>query len=763
VADPLTTALRRTPLFDAGYYGRQVGVDFADDEAARRHYATHPDPAISPHPLFGPRWLYPGGRWRRHAPDPLSFYLRNPAEWATAPHPLLDAAALPQNSAMSPVEAWLVSSERSGPLPTLPGYLPVTLHQLRSVLLAPASYETRPRTAARTSVVVPVAGRLRPALNFLRKVRQAHDGDLEFLICLLGDSAELAFAAGVASALPVTGVLPIDDGSTWLDAARVGLAAASGDVTVLVRPEAQPGFWPWLDALAAAARRPAVGLAQPLLLDERFVVAAAGTSYDVEGRPSPLLAGFTDGDAARVREIPAVWPGVVAARTELWAGLGDDVAWAETTLSRSVGRSVPGAPTLVPGAWVRMSAPVKDGFAAGRRTDGLVATPGTSAAALADGATGLPSDLPADLAATSAAAWATADLDPTGRRLGRQTRWTIDIAAPGSAYAHHWGDYHFAKALAGALERHGQLVTIDSSDSRVRATRDREDVVLVLRGLDRVEPVSGAVNVLWVISHPELVTPEEAAGFDLVYAASLSWSTDRTREWGRPVEPLLQCTDPTRFHPEAAERRGSPLRNGPLGTIQGGKNVTDYPGGPDYPGVPDYPGPRLLFVGSSRGVRRPIVDLALATTSDPTKELQLWGVGWRELVDPSLVAGDFIPNDRLARAYGEAGVVLNDHWDDMRAAGFLSNRLFDAVASGARVVSDEVAGAEELFGGSVRTFRTPEEFQELVTEPFDRHFPDRAQRLVNAAEVASHHSFDERARQLVDAVHRGRKQPRTVG
>ena len=45
-------------------------------------------------------------------------------------------------------------------------------------------------------------------------------------------------------------------------------------------------------------------------------------------------------------------------------------------------------------------------------------------------------------------------------------------------------------------------------------------------------------------------------------------------------------------------------------------------------------------------------------------------------------------------------MVLNDHWEDMRAEGFLSNRLFDAVASGARVVTDGpfVETAEHLGG-----------------------------------------------------------------
>ena len=58
-------------------------------------------------------------------------------------------------------------------------------------------------------------------------------------------------------------------------------------------------------------------------------------------------------------------------------------------------------------------------------------------------------------------------------------------------------------------------------------------------------------------------------------------------------------------------------------------------------------------------------------------------------------AGRSIPNRRLAAAYAGAGVVLNDHWDDMRAGGFVSNRLFDAVASGARVVSGRRGRAAE--------------------------------------------------------------------
>ena len=55
-----------------------------------------------------------------------------------------------------------------------------------------------------------------------------------------------------------------------------------------------------------------------------------------------------------------------------------------------------------------------------------------------------------------------------------------------------------------------------------------------------------------------------------------------------------------------------------------------------------------------------------------------------------------MPNDELRRVYSSAGIVLNDHWDDMRAHGFVSNRIYDALACGAVVVSDDVPGLRAL-------------------------------------------------------------------
>jgi spore maturation protein CgeB len=99
-------------------------------------------------------------------------------------------------------------------------------------------------------------------------------------------------------------------------------------------------------------------------------------------------------------------------------------------------------------------------------------------------------------------------------------------------------------------------------------------------------------------------------------------------------------------------------------------------------------------------------------------------------------------------------VVLNDHWREMADDGFLSNRLFDAVASGARVVSDEAAGLTDVFGDAVVTYSSPDQLGQLLNEPLESVFADRSRRIDNAARIAAEHSFDARAAELIEAAQR---------
>ena len=54
--------------------------------------------------------------------------------------------------------------------------------------------------------------------------------------------------------------------------------------------------------------------------------------------------------------------------------------------------------------------------------------------------------------------------------------------------------------------------------------------------------------------------------------------------------------------------------------------------------------------------------------------------------------------------------MLNDHWEDMRVEGFVSNRIFDVLATEPRLLTDEVAGLAEVLGDGLTTWSHPSEF-----------------------------------------------------
>jgi spore maturation protein CgeB len=186
---------------------------------------------------------------------------------------------------------------------------------------------------------------------------------------------------------------------------------------------------------------------------------------------------------------------------------------------------------------------------------------------------------------------------------------------------------------------------------------------------------------------------------------------------------MLQATDHTRFHPGLA--------------------------------APDTGHP-VLFVGSSRRQQRPLVRDAV----EANLLLSVYGTEWNGMIPPRFVKAQYLDNREVGAAYRAAGVVLNDHWQDMRLDGFLSNRLFDAAAAGARIITDDVAGLGDIFGRSVQVAHTADDLVRLSTlsDP-DAVFGDDVERRAVAARIHAEHSFAARAERLVQAaveLHRAR-------
>jgi hypothetical protein len=591
-----------------------------------------------------------------------------------------------------------------------------------------AARETSPDLV---SHILPVGPEPRRTVEWLSSVPR--EGSELVLVGVRLRRAHHVLAASIASIISGARFVSVPAPVSMSAATNVGISQADGSTVLLVRPEAMPPRVPIAERLAAVLQQPDVALAQPLVVDLDGVILSAGARFSpVNPHPELFLAGLPSSDAVRIGQCDLAAPAapLVALRTQTAVALRGLSArfhsvLAETDLGLRARQAGLGGSVVVPDTVITSRTP----YAGPDEVIGAMAS-------LRGGTATPPPDRAPELLQR-------AGLEVTAQRNRRITadpedrsapsvlvpelvvravegihespprlRWAIDIAAPAASRGDRWGDTYFARSLADALERRGQHVATDRRDARERDSRDFDDVLLVLRGLDRVTPRPGLLNVEWIISHPDMISRDEVAEFDLVYAASTSWSERMTREWGVPIEPLLQCTDTRWFHPDRAE--------------------------PDT-------GPDLLFVGNSRGVYRYAVRSALAVGAD----LTLHGNDWTEFVDREQIASGGVANEEVGVLYASAGVVLNDHHLDMRRDSFASNRLFDAAACGARILSDRIDGLEETFSGLVLPFDNEHELARLVAPPYDA-FPDNDTRRRIATRIIAEHSFDKRAETLID-------------
>jgi len=163
-------AVAASPLFDEEWYAAQTGAAYSSRTEAAADYVTRAGVlGASPHPLFEPAWLYPGERWRREAPDPLSHYLARPDRRAVGTHPLLPRDA----------EEWARSGGPDTPLPRAVGR-PVTYAEVRAAAFETLPVEEGARRLSRNprtqtaqpavSVVIAVGDRFQRPCSWLRSL-----------------------------------------------------------------------------------------------------------------------------------------------------------------------------------------------------------------------------------------------------------------------------------------------------------------------------------------------------------------------------------------------------------------------------------------------------------------------------------------------------------------------------------------------------------------------------------------------------------------
>jgi spore maturation protein CgeB len=281
-----------------------------------------------------------------------------------------------------------------------------------------------------------------------------------------------------------------------------------------------------------------------------------------------------------------------------------------------------------------------------------------------------------------------------------------------------WGDYHFANALAVELEKQGHCAVIQIHPEWYTGDDRNSDVTIHIKGLSRYIPKKGPLNVIWLISHPEKTSIRELNRYDIIFVASRMFARRLQKRIDRPVYPLLQFADSRLMYPD-----------------QDRSHTCD-----------------LLFLGNSRKVHRKIIrDLSFRSLN-----LHVWGRDWEKLIDKKYVKGSYFPYERARVLYSSASIVLNDHWKDMAHYGFCNNRIFDALACRAFVISDRCHGLSGLFPGGLVTYQGKNDLQYKIV----RYLNDTVLRKMIADRgfraVSRHHTVRRRVRELLDFLSKGR-------
>lgn len=291
------------------------------------------------------------------------------------------------------------------------------------------------------------------------------------------------------------------------------------------------------------------------------------------------------------------------------------------------------------------------------------------------------------------------------------------VPCPSADRKDQWGDYHFAVALCAALARQGIRSRLAFLSDWHLPTAPGE-VNLVLRGLSNFRPEAARGNIIWLISHSEAPSLDELAAFDLVLVASDRWAQHlRTALPGTRVETLLQCTDAARFYPRPAapERRHD-----------------------------------RLYVANSRKVRRSTIAKALAEGVD----LSVFGTGWEGIIPADWLKAANLPNTELPQYYASAGVVINDHWPRMAEDGFVSNRIFDALACAAPLITDRVAGMPPEVAAGCTFVEADGNLGDALARATAAADADgeAVARRQRAEQIRTLHSFDARVARLLEIL-----------
>jgi len=262
-----------------------------------------------------------------------------------------------------------------------------------------------------------------------------------------------------------------------------------------------------------------------------------------------------------------------------------------------------------------------------------------------------------------------------------------------------WGDHWVKHELEGAFKNVGLMVV-----------ENNPDVILYLFGV----PVNGlpedTYNMVWLYSHPDMVTSHNLKQFDKIFCLSSSYM-EKLRAMGyENVELMIGATSKK---PLQVEKQYD-----------------------------------IVFVGNARQAhgRQIITDIG-----DVPYNFKVWGNGWDELLPKKYYGGRYHDYEKLDELYASSLISINDHHSDMAREGFVAVKIFDILASGGFAISDKNSGIREIFGDAVPQYESPEHLRALL-DLYINNPDERLKQMEKGRDIALSHTYQKRAAQIRQAL-----------
>jgi len=267
-----------------------------------------------------------------------------------------------------------------------------------------------------------------------------------------------------------------------------------------------------------------------------------------------------------------------------------------------------------------------------------------------------------------------------------------------------WGDHWFGKELINALSVEGAVIT------------GKEPKVLIhLHGIPINKVEEPTYNIIWIHSHPDMITPQSLSLYDHIFCLSPQF-LEKIRTMGREGELLI----------------GGTAKQPHIGVSEFSHDI-------------------VFVANGKQGKGRRIIHDLISLGKQWIDRLDVWGEGWEGILPKKCIRGVYFDNQKLPDLYASSRVVLNDHHEDMLREGFLNPRILDVMASGGVVVSDSLPNAQDIFGEALLTYTSPEELDQILHHLFEDNYYREHMRKIGMATVESY-SFKSAAQRIIEHI-----------